>query len=68
VDFIPLDPYSAPALSEHLAELAAEEAIAQSGPRLARPFPGPLFLAVAPVEIEWRSGRYWPTVPARTKP
>jgi 3-oxoacyl-[acyl-carrier-protein] synthase II len=53
VDFIPLDPYSAPALSERLAELAAEEAIAQSGLGARGHFPGPLFLAVAPVEIEW---------------
>jgi len=53
VDFIPLDPYSAPALSERLAELAAEEAIAQSGLGASGRFPGPLFLAVAPVEIEW---------------
>src|SRR5712671_6870297 len=53
VDFIPLDPYSAPALSDRLAELAAEEAIAQSGLGSRGHFPGPLFLAVAPVEIEW---------------
>jgi len=53
VDFISLDPYSAPALSERLAELAAEEAIAQSGLGARGHFPGPLFLAVAPVEIEW---------------
>jgi 3-oxoacyl-[acyl-carrier-protein] synthase II len=53
VDFIPLEPYSAPALSERLAELAAEEAIAQSGLGSRGHFPGPLFLAVAPVEIEW---------------
>jgi 3-oxoacyl-[acyl-carrier-protein] synthase II len=53
VDFIPLDPYSAPALSERLAGLAAEEAIAQSGLGSRGHFPGPLFLAVAPVEIEW---------------
>jgi len=53
VDFIPLDPYSAPDLSERLAELAAEEAIAQSGLGSRGRFPGPLFLAVAPVEIEW---------------
>jgi len=53
VDFIPLDPYSAPELSERLAELAAEEAIAQSGLGSRGHFPGPLFLAVAPVEVEW---------------
>src|SRR6516165_12180427 len=53
VDFIPLEPYSAPDLSERLAELAAEEAIAQSSLGSCGHFPGPLFLAVAPVEIEW---------------
>jgi 3-oxoacyl-[acyl-carrier-protein] synthase II len=53
VDFIPLDPYSAPDLSERLAELAAEEAIAESQLGSRGHFPGPLFLAVAPVEIEW---------------
>jgi 3-oxoacyl-[acyl-carrier-protein] synthase II len=53
VDFIPLDPYSAPDLSERLAELAAEEAIAESSLGSRGHFPGPLFLAVAPVEIEW---------------
>src|SRR5215475_3148755 len=53
VDFIPLQPYSAPALTERLAELAVEEAIAQSGLGSRGHFPGPLFLAVAPVEIEW---------------
>jgi 3-oxoacyl-[acyl-carrier-protein] synthase II len=53
VDFIPLDPYSAPDLSERLAELAAEEAIAQSSLGSRGYFPGPLFLAVAPIEVEW---------------
>jgi 3-oxoacyl-[acyl-carrier-protein] synthase II len=53
VDFIPLEPYSAPALSERLAELAAEEAVAQSGLGTRGHFPGPLFLAVAPIEVDW---------------
>jgi 3-oxoacyl-[acyl-carrier-protein] synthase II len=53
VDFIPLDDYSAPALSERLAELAVEEAIAESGLGAHGRFPGPLFLAVAPIELEW---------------
>src|SRR6202048_5595658 len=53
VDFIPLEPYSAPALCERLAEPAIEEAIAQSGLGSRGHFPGPLFLAVAPVEVEW---------------
>jgi len=53
VDFIPLEPYSAPALCERLAEPAIEEAIAQAGLGSRGHFPGPLFLAVAPVEVEW---------------
>ena len=53
VDFVAPEPYSAPDLSERLAELAAEEAIAQSGLGARGHFPGPLFLAVAPIEIEW---------------
>ncbi len=51
VDFLgPQD--SSAALSEKFADLAAEEAVGQSG--IARgDFPGPLFLAVPPIEIEW---------------
>jgi 3-oxoacyl-[acyl-carrier-protein] synthase II len=53
VDFVAIDEPSAPALSERLAELVIEEAIAES--RIGRPgdFPGPLFLALPPVELEW---------------
>ncbi len=53
VDFVPIDDASAPALSEKLAELVVEEAVAQAG--IGRPgdFPGPLFLALPPVEMEW---------------
>ena len=53
VDFIPVEEMSAPRMSERLAEVAAEEAVAQSGIGARGTFPGPLFLAVAPVEIEW---------------
>jgi 3-oxoacyl-[acyl-carrier-protein] synthase II len=53
VDFVPVEEMSAPRLSERLAEIAAEEAVAQSGVGSRGQFPGPLFLAVAPVEIEW---------------
>jgi 3-oxoacyl-[acyl-carrier-protein] synthase II len=54
VDFIPLDdPGSAPTLSERLAELAAGEAIAESGLGARGHFPGPLFLAVCPIEVDW---------------
>jgi 3-oxoacyl-[acyl-carrier-protein] synthase II len=53
VDFVPLDPFSSTDLSERLADLAAEEAIAQAGIGHAGDFPGPLFLANAPIELEW---------------
>jgi 3-oxoacyl-[acyl-carrier-protein] synthase II len=53
VDFVPLDRHTSPDLSERLAEMAAEEAIAQAGIGKRGDFPGPLFIAVAPVEIEW---------------
>jgi 3-oxoacyl-[acyl-carrier-protein] synthase II len=53
VDFLSLPEPSAPALCERLAELAIEEAVAEAG--LGRPgwFPGPLFVAMPPVELEW---------------
>lgn len=53
VDFIDAEPLCAPALSQRLAEVAVEEAVSQSGIGGRGQFPGPLFLAVAPVEIEW---------------
>jgi 3-oxoacyl-[acyl-carrier-protein] synthase II len=53
VDFLKVEPFSSPDLSQKLAETAAEEAVAQAGIGAKGDFPGPLFLAVAPVEIEW---------------
>ena len=53
VDFVPVEPLTSPALAGRLAEVAAEEAVAQSGIGSKGRFPGPLFLAVAPVEVEW---------------
>jgi 3-oxoacyl-[acyl-carrier-protein] synthase II len=53
VDFLDVEPMCAPALSTKLADLAIDEAISQSGIGSTGNFPGPLFLAVAPVEIEW---------------
>jgi 3-oxoacyl-[acyl-carrier-protein] synthase II len=53
VDFIPVDPFTSSGLSERLAELATEEALDQSGIGRKGDFPGPLFLAVAPIEVEW---------------
>ena len=46
--------YMSPAeLSERIAVLAGEEAIAEAGIGSKRMFPGPLCLAVPPLEIEW---------------
>ncbi len=53
VDFVPVEPFSSTDLSERLGDLAAEEAIAQAGIGHKGDFPGPLFLANAPIEIEW---------------
>ncbi|UZE47425.1 beta-ketoacyl-ACP synthase [Rhodopseudomonas sp. P2A-2r] len=53
VDFVPVDPFSSTDLSEKLADIATEEAVAQAGLGSKGDFPGPLFLAVAPVEVEW---------------
>jgi 3-oxoacyl-[acyl-carrier-protein] synthase II len=47
--------YMSPAkLSERIALLAGEEAIAESGIGTKGRFPGPLYLAPAPLEVEWR--------------
>jgi 3-oxoacyl-[acyl-carrier-protein] synthase II len=53
IDFLPTEPASSTDLSERLADIVTEEAIAQSAIGTKGDFPGPLFLAVAPVEIEW---------------
>jgi 3-oxoacyl-[acyl-carrier-protein] synthase II len=52
IDFIDVEPFCAPMLSERLAMLAAEEAVGQSG-LASSEFPGALFIAVPPVEMEW---------------
>src|SRR6478752_4686732 len=53
VDFVPVKPFTSTDLSERLADIATEEAVAESGIGSKGDFPGPLFLAVPPVEIEW---------------
>jgi 3-oxoacyl-[acyl-carrier-protein] synthase II len=53
VDFLAVDPFSAPSLTETLAATAAEEAVTQSNIGSRGDFPGPLFLAMPPVELEW---------------
>jgi 3-oxoacyl-[acyl-carrier-protein] synthase II len=57
VDFIPVNEPSAPAFAQRLAELVVDEALVESG--IGRPgdFPGPLFMALPPVEMEWPQRR-----------
>jgi 3-oxoacyl-[acyl-carrier-protein] synthase II len=52
IDFLGAQPCSAD-LSERFADLAAEEAITESGIGSKADFPGPLFLAVPPIELDW---------------
>lgn len=54
VDFLPESNVGSSALSEALARLAGEEALAQSGLSVSN-FGGPLFLAAPPVELDWKS-------------
>lgn len=53
IDFIEVEPFCAPRLSEEFAVRAASEAIGQSGIGAPGDFPGELFVAVPPVEMEW---------------
>src|ERR1700704_543977 len=53
VDFVPAEPFCSTELGERMAMMVAEEAIAEADIGRKGDFPGPLFLAVAPVEIEW---------------
>src|SRR5919108_5358737 len=57
VDFVTVDPFSSTGLSERLAEMATDEALEQAAIGTKADFPGPLFLAVAPVEVEWPQRR-----------
>ena len=53
VDFVPVEPFCSTELGERLGILAIEEAIGEAGIGTKGSFPGPFFLAVAPVEFEW---------------
>ena len=57
VDLPDLGPYSAPALSAAMALAAGAEAIAQARIGSSAAFPGPLYLATPPAEIEWPQRR-----------
>jgi 3-oxoacyl-[acyl-carrier-protein] synthase II len=47
------EPFCAPNISHALARLAAKEAVAESRIGSIADFPGALFMAVPPVEVEW---------------
>ena len=53
IDSVPADPPCLAARSENLAMLAAEEAISQAAIGARGNFPGPLFVAVPPMEVNW---------------
>ena len=57
IDFMPLGEFSTPALSEAIAAGAIEEAVAMAAIGAKGSFPGPLFLALPPVELEWKQRR-----------
>jgi 3-oxoacyl-[acyl-carrier-protein] synthase II len=67
IDDIKVEPFCAPALSQQFALLAGQEAIAQSGLRTGD-FPGPLFMAVPPVEMEWPQRRILAQVACGAEP
>jgi 3-oxoacyl-[acyl-carrier-protein] synthase II len=57
IDFVQIERLSSPELSERLAAMVAEEAIADARIGARGDFPGPLFLAVPPIELEWPQRR-----------
>jgi 3-oxoacyl-[acyl-carrier-protein] synthase II len=57
IDLPEVSPYSAPAYTIALAQAAGVEAIAESGLSASSAFPGPLFLATPPAELEWPQRR-----------
>jgi 3-oxoacyl-[acyl-carrier-protein] synthase II len=57
IDFVQVERLSSPELSERLAEMVVEEAIAEARIGARGDFPGPLFLAVPPIELEWPQRR-----------
>lgn len=52
IDYLPAQACTA-GMSENFAEIAAEEAITEAGIGARGDFPGPLFIAVPPIEMEW---------------
>jgi 3-oxoacyl-[acyl-carrier-protein] synthase II len=57
VDFVATEEATAAELTERLAGMVIEEAIAEAGIGRKGDFPGPLMLAVPPVEMDWPQRR-----------
>jgi 3-oxoacyl-[acyl-carrier-protein] synthase II len=57
VDFLFDEPVVSPMLTERLAHTAAEEAVSMAAIGSKGDFPGPLFMALPPVELEWPARR-----------
>jgi len=57
IDDFEIDEISAPGLARAFATASVTEAISQSGIGTSSSFPGPLFLATPPAEVEWRLRR-----------
>jgi 3-oxoacyl-[acyl-carrier-protein] synthase II len=57
VDFLFDEPVISPVLTERLARTAAEEAVSMAALGGKGDFPGPLFMALPPVELEWPARR-----------
>ena len=53
VDFLPIDPLDNSNFSFEMARRAAQEAIAESGVGSPGKFPGEMFLAAPPIDLEW---------------
>ncbi len=57
VDYLFPEPVISPVLTERMARTAADEAVSMSAIGGKGKFPGPLFMAVPPVELEWPARR-----------
>ncbi|MEZ5876879.1 MAG: beta-ketoacyl-ACP synthase [Tepidamorphaceae bacterium] len=53
IDFLDVDPFNCSELTTEMATRAASEAVSQSGVGAKGDFPGPLFLGMPPIEMEW---------------
>lgn len=54
VDFFDIPEFASPKLTEKLAITAGEEAVSQASIGSKGAFPGPLFIGIPPVEVEWQ--------------